>query len=334
MTITRSHLDLAESRRGIGVARPSEVVRWESQIAVNRRDLVAAGARRRVAEIELNRLLDRPLDEAFETAGIDPNDPALLTPPSTLDTYAGNPAAFERFLEFMAAEGLAHAPELRQIDAAIDAQERAVLAARRAWTPTVVAQGDIVGIGRSDIETTALPFALPPMRAFTWTVGVSATLPLFDGGTRRANRSRAERELDELRLSRRAAADRVEQRIRSALHLAGASHVGIDLAAEAARAARRNLELVTDAYGEGSASILDLIDAQQTALVARHLEANAVYEYLIDLMDVHRAMGRFGFFMEPPDIVGFTARLRDFYRARERCQPDATPSKSTGGSCR
>ncbi len=334
LRITRSHLDLAESRRAIGVARPSEVVRWESQVAVNRRDLVAAGAQRRAAQIELNRLLDRPLEEAFETADIDPHDPALLTPPSTFDRYAGNPAAFERFLEFMAAEGLAHAPELRQIDAAIDAQERAVLAARRAWTPTVVAQGDVGGVRRRDIETTALPFALPPMPAFTWTVGVSAALPLFDGGARRANRSRAERELDELRLTRRAAADRVEQRIRSTLHVAGASYVGIDLAAEAARAARGNLELVTDAYGEGSASILDLIDAQQTALLAQHLEANAVYEHLIDLMDLHRAMGRFGFFMEPPEIEGFTERLRDFYRATERSQPDGTPSKSTGGSCR
>ena len=172
------------------------------------------------------------------------------------------------------------------------------------------------------------------MPAFTWAVGVSAALPLFDGGARRANRSRAERELDELRLARRAAADRVEQRIRSTLHVAGASYVGIDLAAEAARAARGNLELVTDAYGEGSASILDLIDAQQTALAAQHLEANAAYEYLIDLMDLHRAIGRFGFFMQPADIEGFTERLRDFYRATERSQPDATPSKSTGGSCR
>lgn len=324
LTLTWSHLDLAESRRRIGVARPSEVVRWESQIAVDRRALVAAGARRRVAEIALNRLLARPLDETFEATDVAPNDPELLAMVSRLDASAGNPAAFECYLAFMVAEGRANSPELLGIDAAIDARERGVRAARRAWTPTVAAHGNLIGVGRDDIgvllddeATRALPFAFAPT-AFTWAVGVSAVMPLFDGGARRANRLRAARELDELRITRRATADRVEQRVRSALRLAGASWVGIDLAASAAASAGSSLALVTDAYAEGSVSIVDLIDAQQAALAGRRLEAEARYDFLVDLMRVQRAIGRFFFFMEPAQVAEFSARLGDRCDATRR----------------
>ena len=145
-------------------------------------------------------------------------------------------------------------------------------------------------------------------------MGVSATLPLFNGGALRAERARSEVQLDELRVTRRAAAERIELRLRSVLFRAGASYAGIELAADAADAARRNLALVADAYEQGAVSILDLIDAQNAALVAEQSAATARYDYLIDLMDVHRASGRFGLFMEPAELADFSERLRAFFR--------------------
>ena len=56
----------------------SEVIRWGNQIAINRRDVIEASAARSVAEIALNRLLHRPLEEPFATAAVDLDDPALL----------------------------------------------------------------------------------------------------------------------------------------------------------------------------------------------------------------------------------------------------------------
>lgn len=308
LTLTRSNLELAQSRRRIGVARASEVIRWENQIAINRRSVIEAGAMRNVAEIALNRLLQRPLEEPFETAEVDLDDPALLANAATVEAYIDNPFAFAIFRDFMAAEALARSPELRQLDAAIAAQERAVLAARRAfWAPTVAAGGDLTAVqtagGLESVDARDLPFPITRPNALNWSFGVSASLPLFTGGARRAERARAEVELDELGLARRAAAEQVEQRLRTALHRAGASWAGIDLAADAADAARRNLALVTDAYEQGVLSILDLIDAQNAALVAEQSAATAVHDYLVDLMDVHRASGRFGLFMEPAGLA-------------------------------
>ena len=80
-----------------------------------------------------------------------------------------------------------------------------------------------------------------------------------------------------------------------------------------ADAAGRSLELVTDAYQRGAASILDLLDAQNQALVAREGAATAVFDYLLDLMAVQRAVGRFDFFLTAEQHQQFLGRLDRFY---------------------
>jgi outer membrane protein TolC len=79
----------------------------------------------------------------------------------------------------------------------------------------------------------------------------------------------------------------------AALNRTRASYPGISLSREAAEAARRNLALITDSYIQGIKSIIDLLDAQNQALTADQAAANAVYNFLVDLMGVQRAMGSF-----------------------------------------
>ena len=316
---TRENLELVQLRMRIGAARPSEVIRWESQIARDRQAVLQAGAALRVVEIALNRLLHRPLEEPFATTDVDLQDPALLTSTETIDTYMGNPFSFAIFRNFMAAEALAHSPELRQIDASISATERTVLAARRSfWAPTVAATSSVVaaqnGQGLGTLEDLGLPFSFNRPNALNWSVALSATLPLSVGGARKAELSRAEEQLHQLRITRLASAERIEQRLRSELHEAGAAYAGIDLAAAAAEAAQRSLALVADAYETGAVPIVALIDAQNAAVVAEQSAATAAYDYLAQLMDVHRAVGRFGFFMATDERAAFGERLAEFFR--------------------
>lgn len=320
LTATRSNLELAQSRQRAGVARASEVIRWENEIAGNRRDLIEASARRRVAEIALNRLLNRPLEEPFATTEIAPDDSALLLSAAAIERYAGNPRDLGILRDFMATEALSRSPELRGLDAAIASQERALLAARRAfWAPTISARADLTALESAEADLGGLgpAAATDAPNALNWTLSLSASLPLFEGGARFAEARRTEYELNNLRLTRRSIAERIEQRIRAAMHFAWASYSGIELAEEAARAAGRNLELVTEAYEQGAVAILDLLDAQRAALLADEAGVAAVYDYLSDLMDVHRAIGRFGLFMDTQEVGDFGERLRDFFREVE-----------------
>jgi len=81
----------------------------------------------------------------------------------------------------------------------------------------------------------------------------------------------------------------------------------------AADAAHRNLELVSDSYERGVVSILDLLDAQNAALVSDQVAANSVFDFLIDLMEVQRAAVNFDFFLSAADRAAWFERLERFF---------------------
>jgi outer membrane protein TolC len=114
-------------------------------------------------------------------------------------------------------------------------------------------------------------------------------------------------------LQHQATAELVEQRIRSALIRARGALTAIRLSREAADAARSNLEVVRDAYSRGTVSILDLLDAQNAALVAELRAATGVYDFVSELMEVERASARFDFFLTPQDQEDWFTRLERYF---------------------
>ena len=315
---TRSNLELARIRRTIGAANPAEVFRWESQIATDRKDLIESMAQRRVAEMALNRLLHRDLEERFLSAEVNLNDPYLITGQDRFQGYTTTPRRLRVLRDFMVDEGLAAAPELRRLDAAIAAQRRAVTAARRAyWVPTLGFQAafdERLSRSGAGSEPISLPdLSLPVADDTSWSLGLSATVTLFAGGAQRAEAVQAVLDLDRLILERDAVAERLSQRIRSGVELARASFAGIGLSRQASEAARKSLDLVSDAYARGAVSILALLDAQNVALNAELLEANSIYDFFIDLMEVQRAANRFDFFLGPVERDLWYERLEEYF---------------------
>lgn len=321
LTLTRSNLELARIRESIGTARAAEVLRWESELASNRKQVISANANRNVSEIALNRILHRPAEEHFETQDAGLDDPHLLLSQGRLMQYADNLWDFKILRSFMVEEALAYSPEIQGIDAAIAAQERAGRSAARAfWQPTVALQASVSNIFvRKGAGSGAL--SLPPSLSglfarpddIDWNVGLSVNFPLFNGGEKFAKRSQTIEKLAQFSLERAAVKERIEQRVRSAFHLAGASYAGIEQARLAAHAADQSLDLMVDAYSRGAATIVDLIDAQNAALVAGEVAANAVYDFLIDLMEVERSIGKAVLQMTDEEREAFFARVENFF---------------------
>ena len=308
LRLTRSNLEVAQARVDLGAATRDEVFRWESQIATNRKDLIDASALRNRAEIAVNRVLNRPIEESFLTEEAALDDPELVSSFEQIRPYINSPESFGIFRSFMVGEAFEASPELRRTSK------------RALYWPTVAAQADISafksgGAGSSAPQLPVPGLAFPSANSLNWSVGISASLPIFEGGALRARRSRAETELTELFLQRDATRQRIEQRIRSALHQAGASFAGIDLSQDAAEAARRNLDLVSDFYSQGAVDIIRLLDAQNRALVADLVAANAIFEYLLDLVGVQRAVGQFDYYRSPQDRQNFLSRLDAYFQS-------------------
>jgi outer membrane protein TolC len=316
---TRSNLELARVRREIGASGPAEVFRWESEVARSRIEVIDAESLLHALQVELNSVRNAPLEQKFgvEDIGLESED--LITAGGRLELYVDNPWTFGLFRDFMVREAHRNSPELRSLDQAIAARRRALTAARRSfWAPTGVLQAEWAkrwddGVG-SDVA--------PPLPGIglrddeEWSVAINLSLPLYAGGGRSAERFRAEQQLKQLELQREAAAVRIEQSVRAQLHATGASYSAIELTREAAAAARRTLDLVTDSYSRGVVSILDLLDAQNTALVADLSAEDAVYGFILDVIAVERAIGAFYFLMIEDRRAAFFERLDEFYRAR------------------
>ena len=311
LELTRTNLNLARSRVDIGVAGREEVFRWESQIAANQKSVLDAQAAQNQAVIEVNRVLNRPLEEVFVTVEATLDDPEIVSGFDDLRRYLDNPLGFGVFRDFMAVQAELASPELRQLDAGIRAKQRELTAAkRRFFLPDLTFGANVFGHRDHGIGT---GFPFPGLNNWDWTVQVEATYSLFEGTARYARQTRVQEELQELTLRREATGQRVEQRIRSILESTNASFVGIELAQSAAEAGRRNLDLVSDSYAAGVVDILLLLDAQNFALEAELAAANAIYGYLLDLMAVQRAVGRFDYYRSPQERQDFLDELAAFF---------------------
>ena len=313
LVLTRSNLQLARSRVEIGVAGREEEFRWENQIATDQKNVVDAEALHQQAAIAVNRVLNRPLEEGFLTIETSLDDPEMVSSFEEITPYVESPGSFSVFSDFMVQEALEASLELRQFNAALRSQERELENSQRAFDlPDVEFFGDLSAIENVGGET--IPGLSDP-GPWSWTLGLSAILPLFEGDARRARSARAQNELEEVTAQRDATQQRIEQRIRSNLYRSNASFIGINLSRAAASAARRNLEMVLEKYQEGVVGILALLDAQNIALSADLVAANAIFDYLVDLMGTQRAVGRFYYYRSAQDRQQFLDRLGTYFRS-------------------
>jgi outer membrane protein len=313
---TRSNLEVARLREGVGSASRADIYRWQGEVANARRDVISAESRVRIAALDVKRILNRPLERPFAQQRVTLGDPALIAEDSTLLAWLDDPARFTRLTEFLVAESFRLSPELASAEAGIAAQKRQLTAAGRAfWLPTFSLQGGVSNLfDRSGAGASAPSLGsaiqIPTAPDLTWQFRLQASIPLFTGFSRSAIRAQRGFDLQRLEVQREGIRLVVQQRVRAALEAAAASYAAIALTRDAAEAAGRNYELVSDAYAGGTVSITTVLDAQNAALTSAESAANAVHDFLLDLMRVERAMGSFGALQPAEQRQDFITRLR------------------------
>lgn len=317
---TRTNLHLAENKEAVGYSGISEVYRWESQLAFNKIDLNDAQANYRSSQFRLNQLLNEPQSQSFALEETDLGDDILNILDERVFSYLKNPGQLTELSDFLVAEGRRNLPELRQVALSLEAQERLLLSRNRAfYVPTLglnASSGYNIYQGGYEADTEIPPqFAevFPdPITSPTWSVAVGLSIPLYQGGSRKAQQQQALVEVKRVKQQQTDLENQLELRIRSTLQQAGASYAEIGLARKAAEAAQKNLIIAQNGYREGVVPVAQLIDAQEAALQAEILASNAVYAFLLDFLTVERAIGFYYFLAEPAQQEAFIDRLGDF----------------------
>ena len=313
--VSRRNLDLARDRVNVGTSTPADVYRWEAEVA--RAQILVLDARAALNQSwnTLNRLLHRPLDSRISLAAASLDEPFVISQ-KQFETLVVSPADYQRFTRYLVRRGMDIAPELDQIDAQIAAKSREVTSQRRAfWLPDFSLGGRYSSnLGQSG----AGGGPLAGEEQEDWTVGIQATIPLFSSGLRRANLSKANYELLQLEAQRSSTAERVEEAIRVQMHFAQAAYGQIELSAAAAEATRKNYELVADAYARGTLSIIELLDAQDASLTATAASVDSLYNFLVTIMAVQRAVGAFDFLLPADQKMEVADGMREYLRTPDR----------------
>ena len=327
LKVTRSNLELAKVRKAVGISGASDVYRWQAQLATAQNDVNNAQRDSNLARVQLNRILHRPLNEEFALSSISQDQQVLMVRENEVFKYTGNPITFAHFKNYLVKWGIENSTDIKSLDAAIEARQR-ILKSERAsyYTPTIALQAAIEqrlakgGKGTDGLELDFdLPIDLPLDLEFplpddtNWNVAIQASLPLFQGGERASNIRKYGEEITGLNLQRSSAMEKISQAICSAAQVAGTSYISIGLSQKAEMAAKKNLELVQDAYSRGVINIIDLLDAQNAALNAELLSAASTYTFAMELLNTERATGKFIAFMSAAEWQEWKTNLRTYF---------------------
>jgi len=340
LSLTRANLQSARMRVRVGRSSEAEEIRWEASLANSQRDVLQAFSQIGVSEIELNRVLNRPLGDSSRLLEADQDPEEVLghadgADGGSLEAYLDNPWSFRVLTDFLALEGVRNSPELRQVDAAIRAQRRRLdMSEQVLFLPDIAVSAsltnnfvDVGGSNPRNVPAGVMGFA--PIDPFDFQVGLQITLPIYSGGERYADLRQSRAEIRQLMHQRRSTELRVEQGVRATMANVAPAYANIELSRRAAAAAERNLELVNAAYLGGSVDILRVLDAQSQAVTARLAAANAVYGLMRLILIAERRAGRFRYFAGDDERLDFLGRLREFESHHRMSRPTRTPSPET-----
>lgn len=311
LDLTKSNLDLAVVRRNSGVSGPAEVYRWESELAKSQKDLVQAQTERKKAQMQLAALIMKPLEEIVGIKDIRSDEMENLFSQGKLAEYLKNPQRFKTFRDFMVKKGLEYSPEIAAYNYSIKAQQRLLTSARRSYfLPDVTLSAQYNNL----LDSSGVGADLGTAPDDDWQVSINGSLDVFTGGAKLADNRQARYTLEQLRFERDDLVRQTETNIRTLLMDAMYSASSIDLSRKEHEAASKNLDVIKDSYSRGTVSILDLLDAQTSALVAAQVAEAAVYDHLMNVVRIKRAAGFLGTRLGAQDKKKLTEEMKAYFK--------------------
>ncbi len=323
LNLSKANLNLAQDRVRIGSASNADVYRWEANLAAARSSVLEALAQSQQAREAISRLLNQPIDQPLQLE-VPKKDSPFTMRVEEFDGLIDSPRRYGWFVEYNVRNGIESSPELKQLQLQIDAVERDIVSKRREfWVPQVNVQAQYL----DSIAASGAGSGTSIDSIDDWNISLNASIPIFAGNSRKAALHRSRLQSRQLNLIKNATAERIEQAIRASLHAAQASYINIELSEIGAEASRRNLELVSESYKQGTLSILDLLDAQNQSLQADLNANNAVHNFLLDIMSLQRSTSTFDFLTSREEQVRSTRKLFDYIELR-----NSQRNGSTGGT--
>lgn len=315
LKLSAGNLELARGRVAAGISDMSDVYYWESEIASVRQRLLKAVSDEEKAVNALDIILNRPYDSEYAVVPATLEQLRLTQDIQKLTGMINNSQKYGKMAEFFIKKARQSSPELTALDAQIKAGARQLLSEKRAdYIPDIYISGGVSRVLSEQRDKTA---GIDLENDTNWQVGITASLPLFEGNAGKIRRARSGYRLAALKTKRRNAENLLRQNVLDSISSLKASYSSIALAKQSAEASRKSFLIIRNNYAEGTTPMTDLMVAQTASIEAELASAGAVYRFMSDLMELQRSLGSGSLFLEPAEHEGFTDSLISYINSRE-----------------
>ncbi len=315
LDVSKRNLEIARQSFEAGQTGRGDVLRLESESAQDMQEVVAAIAALQQAYHTINATVNAPVDREIDVVDIALEDGAFSDRNfESLRTTLDDPSLREPFEDWATLEAMANSPELIALDRNIDAAGRdAGRNGLQRFIPTIAAGLDVTR--NLDVSGVGAPPAGTGLSEY-FTLGIVASVPLFDSNRRRIERQTSLLRGEQLRLERVSAAQSIETSVRNLVQDLTRESANIELSDISERTAAEALELTQAAYASGAVTLVELIDAQRNLLSARLGRASATYTFLATAVGLQRLIGDLAVLGSPEQREAHIQRFLDYLETR------------------
>lgn len=261
----QAHLDNVIAQYNVGIVARADVLRSEVELANAKQDYITASNEYDVAEATLNNIIGTPLGTTL-----------LLKDRLQYEPY-------ENDMAYCLAYSEQHRPELKQAEYGVDAAEAALVVARSGHMPKVYANAsNNWGGNGSD---------WPGDDDENWSVGVTASMNVFDSGVTWSKIHAAQENLAKAKESQRQIKDNVELEVRTDYLNLREAEKRITTTQVAVASAEEDYHIAVVRYQAGVGTNIDVMDAQEALTQAKTNYYQALYNYNTSKAALNTSMG-------------------------------------------
>lgn len=317
LNLTKRNLQIAEQNYEAGESGKSDMLRFRSQMAQNTQTMVEAINQLDQNYVVLNQLLNNAVDAEIDIEDVKLDEGVFNRYNYTqISNLLDDPRSREPFIAFLIEEAKKNAPELKSLVYNLDAVVRTLkLNSEGRFLPTVALQGQY----NRTFSRNGIGSEPPPGISLlddNYNVGLNVSIPILNQNKTNINRQTALIQKDQLNINKENTELAIASNIRTAVLNVVNQISNIELSKVSEETAKEALDLTQASYANGAVNIIQLIDAQNNYLNAQLARTNAIYNYLINTLQLERFLGYYFLLNSQEENDKFRLRFLEFLNER------------------
>jgi outer membrane protein len=264
--VAEENLENVRTMYEVGMASKMDLLRSEVRLTNMQPEVIAAKNNLRISELNLKTIL-----------GMDLSQPVQIEGNLSYEPFAPD-------LEECIATALANRPEIRQFDFQRKMAGENLKLSRAGYFPSLAVSGSY------SFWADKFDFRKDTWSSF-YAINLVLNIPIFNGFKESAQIAQSKAMVREIELNQKALQDAVELEVRQAVLMLKEAKETLLSQEKNTEQARESLRITQLNFSEGMATTLDVISAEAAYNQARVNYSQALYNYVVAVADLDRAMG-------------------------------------------